>query len=130
MANPLAKVIMNNIANKSLKREYAKEKISVNLQQKEEALLIGLIHKNEKVENLRDKGFSTKEKEKLEIITLSQLAAKTNTLQGEEEKEDKGALSAELLKGKEGIESRSFEKLKSYTNLTSLEAVSKGNLIK
>ncbi|SNS60515.1 hypothetical protein SAMN05446037_101447 [Anaerovirgula multivorans] len=90
MANPLTKVVMSNIAHKSLKREECREKTSVSLQKKEEDLLINLIHKNKKNENLRDKGFSTNDNEELQIVTLSELAAKTGKLQREESEEDKG----------------------------------------
>lgn len=91
LANPLTKVIMSNIAHKSLKREECREKISTDLQKKEEDLLISLIYKNKKSENLRDKGFSIKDEEKLKVMTLSELAAKTSKLQEEERDEDKGS---------------------------------------
>lgn len=71
---------MNNIASKSLEKQKSTEKTNVDLQQKEEELLISLIYKDKKIENQRDKGISIKNQKKLPVMSLSELAAKTSKL--------------------------------------------------
>ncbi|KAB3531657.1 hypothetical protein F8154_12770 [Alkaliphilus pronyensis] len=88
LANPLTRVIMNNIASKSLKKSnnYSDPQQTSNLKEQEERLLIDLMYKGKKAEGFRDKGPSVSKSYSTKHTSLSELAAKSGKVI--EERED------------------------------------------
>lgn len=96
MANPLTRVIMNNIAGKSIQKgkttSNAKEINS--LKDSEEQLIKSLIYKNKKVDTQRDKGYSTNRPQQVQLTSLGELAAKSSKNAAEiVENEGKGSFT-------------------------------------
>lgn len=91
LANPLTRVIMNNIAGKTLNgnNNTSNTKKVTNLKEQEEKLLVDLIYKEKRIEGFRDKGPSVKSVQQVKYTSLSELAAKSGKIV--EEREDKEA---------------------------------------
>ncbi|KAB3530534.1 hypothetical protein [Alkaliphilus serpentinus] len=79
MANPLTRVIMNNIAGKSIpNHKGTSNEITTSLKDHEEQLLKGIINKNKRVDNIRDKSYSTNRPQQVHLTSLTELASKSS----------------------------------------------------